>query len=275
MNRNGETNLSLKLSNAYLYNIQLTSMINDNNTSRRNFIKTSGKATLAAGLSSTVLSSFANENVFHFKNEKTPYTQSPLPYDYKALEPNIDAMTMEIHYTKHAATYAKNLSDACAAENVDTQTTPLETLLSSVSKYTPKMRNNAGGHYNHELFWKIMAPQSASALPAGKLNDLIIRDFNSLEAFKVQFTDTAKNRFGSGWAWLVYTRDKKLIIGSTPNQDNPLMDVSELKGFPVMGLDVWEHAYYLKYQNKRPDYINAWWNVVNWNYVHERFMANR
>lgn len=254
-------------------------MENDNNTNRRDFIKTSGKATLAAGLSASVLSSFAKDtgaHTFNLTAENTPYTQTPLIYDYKALEPSIDAMTMEIHYTKHAAAYAKNLADACKAENVDTQTTPLETVLGSVSKYSAKMRNNAGGHYNHELFWKIMGPHSSSpATPEGRLIDMIVRDFNSVEGFKVQFNEAAKTRFGSGWAWLVYTQNRKLVIGSTPNQDNPLMDVSDLKGFPVMGIDVWEHAYYLKYQNKRPDYIAAWWNVVNWNYVQQRFIANK
>jgi Fe-Mn family superoxide dismutase len=252
-------------------------MKNNNNTSRRGFIKTSGKATLAAGLSTTLLSALAKDAgapAFDLKTAKTPYTQTPLPYDYKALEPSIDAMTMEIHYTKHAAAYAKNLADACAAENVNTQTTSLESLLSSVSKYSAKMRNNAGGHYNHELFWKIMGPQSAASALSGKLADMITRDFNSMDAFKTQFNDAAKNRFGSGWAWLIYTNDKKLIIGSTANQDSPLMDVSDVKGFPVLGLDVWEHAYYLKYQNKRPDYISAWWNVVNWSFVQQRFQEN-
>jgi len=251
--------------------------MNTNDKSRREFLITSGKATVAAGLSVTALSSFAkntNASFYHPQKENTPYAQSPLPYDYKALEPSIDAMTMEIHYTKHAAAYAKNLADACAAENVNTQSTSLETLLSSVSKYSPKMRNNAGGHYNHELFWKIMSAPSSASSPSGKLAEMITKDFNSLDAFKTQFTDAGKNRFGSGWAWLIYTNDKKLVIGSTPNQDNPLMDVSELKGFPVMGLDVWEHAYYLKYQNKRPDYIAAWWNIVNWNFIQQRFEAN-
>ncbi|HEX5151359.1 MAG TPA: superoxide dismutase [Parafilimonas sp.] len=249
----------------------------NNHTSRRSFIKTGGKATLAAGLSASVLSTFGKDieqGSYHFQGENTPFTQTPLPYDYKALEPSIDAMTMEIHYTKHAAAYAKNLADACTAENVNTQSTSLESVLASVSKYSAKMRNNAGGHYNHELFWKIMSAPSAANAPSGKLAEMITRDFNSADAFKTQFTDAGKNRFGSGWAWLVYTNDKKLVIGSTPNQDNPLMDISELKGFPVMGLDVWEHAYYLKYQNKRPDYINAWWNVVNWNYIQQRFEAN-
>ncbi len=252
-------------------------MKNDNNESRRDFIKTGAKATLAAGISATALSSFA-ENIkltgYNQQKETTPYTQTPLAYNYNTLEPSIDATTMEIHYTKHAAAYAKNLGDACAAENVNTQTTPLGTLLASVSKYSTKMRNNAGGHYNHELFWKTMTPQPSATMPSGKLSDIIIRDFNSFGAFKSQFSDAAKTRFGSGWAWLVYTNDKKLVIGSTPNQDNPLMDVSDLKGFPVIGIDVWEHAYYLKYQNKRPDYITAWWNVVDWNFIQQRFEAN-
>jgi len=252
-------------------------MNSETKTTRRNFIKTGSKATLAASLSASVLSSFANKTGISFFNHpagNTSYTQAPLAYDYKALEPNIDAMTMEIHYTKHAAAYAKNLGDACTAENVNTQTTSLEDVLANISKYSPKMRNNGGGHYNHELFWKIMAPQSQPSAPSGKLNDLIQRDFNSFDAFKTQFNDAAKNRFGSGWAWLVYTNDKKLVVGSTPNQDNPLMSISELKGFPVMGLDVWEHAYYLKYQNKRADYTTAWWNIVNWNYIQQRFEAN-
>ncbi|MDQ6814694.1 MAG: superoxide dismutase [Bacteroidota bacterium] len=199
-----------------------------------------------------------------------PYTQQPLPYNYTALEPSIDATTMEIHYSKHAATYAKNLAEATAAEGVNTVNTSLETLLGNISKYTPKMRNNAGGHYNHELFWKVMGPKQ-DAKPAKSLMDTIIRDFGSYEAFTTQFSDAGKNRFGSGWAWLVMAPYKKLKIGSTPNQDNPLMNVSDLKGFPVLGLDVWEHAYYLKYQNKRPDYITNWWNVVNWKFVSERY----
>jgi len=217
-------------------------MNSETKTSRRDFITTGGKATLAATLSASVLSSFAEgkgASHFHHLAENTPYTQTPLPYDYKALEPSVDAMTMEIHYTKHAAAYAKNLAEACTAENVNTQTTPLEDVLANISKYSGKMRNNGGGHYNHELFWKIMSPQSGASAPSGKLDQMIKRDFNSVDAFKTQFSDAAKNRFGSGWAWLVYTNDKKLVSGSTPNQDNPLMNVSELKGFPVMGLDVW------------------------------------
>jgi Fe-Mn family superoxide dismutase len=240
-------------------------------TSRRDFIKTTGKAGIAVGLSATVLPSFSN----HFKSANaagTPYTQQPLLYGYKDLETAIDALTMEIHYTKHAATYTKNLADACAAEKVDTKSTTVEELLSKISKFSPKMRNNGGGHYNHELFWQNMSPKSALK-PEGKLLSSIEKDFGSFDAFKAQFTDAGKNRFGSGWAWLVINNDKKLVIGSTPNQDNPLMDVSDLKGFPLLGLDVWEHAYYLRYQNKRPDYINNWWNVVNWNFIQKRYTS--
>jgi Fe-Mn family superoxide dismutase len=235
--------------------------------SRRDFIANTGKAALAAGLSLSVLPSLAGTNAGFAPN---PFVQQPLPYDYKALEPVIDAMTMEIHYTKHAATYAKNLADALVAEKVDTNTTSLENLLRGVSKYSAKMRNNAGGHYNHELFWQCMAAPT-NQQPQGKLVAAIAQSFGSIDAFKTQFTDAGKNRFGSGWAWLVLNADKKLVVGSTANQDNPLMDLSELKGTPVLGLDVWEHAYYLKYQNKRPDYINAWWNAVNWRFVETRF----
>ncbi len=241
-------------------------------TSRRDFIKTGGKAGLAAGLSLTVLQTIAKENKSFFKPGKsdTPFSQQPLPYAYGALEPSIDAMTMEIHYTKHAAAYAKNLAEACAAENVNTQSARLEDVLMNISKYSGKMRNNGGGHYNHELFWKSMAAPNSTVLQ-GELKTAIEQNFNSVDAFKTQFADAGKGRFGSGWAWLVMANDKKLVIGSTPNQDNPLMDISDLKGFPVLGLDVWEHAYYLKYQNKRPDYIAAWWNVVNWDFISQRF----
>lgn len=242
-------------------------MIMTNPLSRRAFISNTGKAAAAIGLSATVLPSFATDALAAFG-----YTQAPLPYGYNALEPVIDAMTMEIHYTKHAAAYTKNLTDACVAEKVNTNTVSLEQLLGSISKYSVKMRNNGGGHYNHELFWQCMQP-GANGKPSGKLAAAIDISFGSFEAFKNQFSDAAKNRFGSGWAWLVLSNDKKLVIGSTPNQDNPLMDVSELKGLPLLGLDVWEHAYYLKYQNKRADYVTNWWNVVNWNYVQQRFEA--
>lgn len=199
----------------------------------------------------------------------TGFSQTPLGYGYDALDPAIDAMTMDIHYNKHAAAYAKNLQDAAKAENIDTSK-PLEDVLKHVSKYSVKVRNNGGGHFNHEMFWKSMTPKSTGK-PSPKVLAAIEKDFNSFDAFKKQFDDAAATRFGSGFAWLVVGPGKKLIIGSTPNQDNPLMDVSDLKGIPLLGLDVWEHAYYLKYQNRRPDYINAWWSVVNWDAVQSRF----
>ncbi len=239
-------------------------------TSRRTFLQNTGKASIALGFSSAILSSFTKDFSFHNHSSSIGYTQQPLPYSYSALEVAIDAMTMEIHYTKHAALYAKNLNEAIVTEKVDTTTTSIEALLAKVSKYSTKLRNNAGGHYNHELFWQSMSP-NANKQPSGQLLLAIEKDFGSFETFKTQFTDAGKNRFGSGWAWLVINSDKKLIIGSTPNQDNPLMDVSDLKGFPLLGLDVWEHAYYLRYQNKRPDYINNWWNIVNWNFIEKRF----
>ncbi len=238
------------------------------NPSRRDFIKAAGKAGIATGLSMTVLPSLVKaENSFI---AGTAFTQQPLPYTYSALEPVIDAMTMEIHYSKHATAYAKNLAEACTAEKVDVNSASLEDVLKNISKYSAKMRNNGGGHYNHELFWHCMKPGTATK-PEGKLAAAIDKGFGSFEAFKTKFTDAGKNRFGSGWAWLVQTPGGQLAVTSTPNQDNPLMDISEVKGVPLLGLDVWEHAYYLKYQNKRPDYINNWWNLVNWEFVSTRF----
>ncbi len=239
------------------------------NTSRRSFLSNTAKAGAAIVVANTILPSFAHATT---NFAPTPFTQQPLPYGYKDLEAAIDATTMEIHYTKHAAAYAKNLNEALTAEKVDSSKTTLEALMRQISKYTPKMRNNGGGHYNHEFFWQSMTGKS-TIRPEGKLAEAITTNFGSFEAFKTQFTDTGKNRFGSGWAWLVMTNDRKLVVGSTPNQDNPLMNVSDLKGTPLLGLDVWEHAYYLRYQNKRPDYINAWWNVVNWDVVTKRFQT--
>lgn len=250
-------------------------MSNQSTNNRREFLKTTGKAGLAAGLSVTILPALAKvtgeRNFTGIGNaEEIPYTQQALPYMYNALEPVIDALTMEIHYSKHAAAYAKNLADAVAAEKVDMAKMPLTTLLGKISAYSVKMRNNGGGHYNHEFFWKSMKAPVENNMPAQQLLNAIVTDFGSFDAFKTQFSDAGKNRFGSGWAWLVRGKEGKLMIGSTPNQDNPLMDVSELKGTPLLGLDVWEHAYYLKYQNRRPDYINAWWKVVNWEVVGKR-----
>jgi Fe-Mn family superoxide dismutase len=231
-----------------------------NQYNRRLFLKNSSKATLAAGIGMTILPNLASAA------NNSPYQQQPLPYSYQALEPFIDATTMEIHYSKHAATYAKNLADACLAEKVNTATVSLESLMQNISKYSAKMRNNGGGHYNHEFFWKCMKPGNGST-PSGKILSLINQSFGSFEAFKTQFSDAAKNRFGSGWAWLIQSTDGTLKCSSTANQDNPLMDIVELNGKPLLALDVWEHAYYLKYQNKRPDYINNWFNLVDWNFV--------
>lgn len=241
--------------------------------SRREFIKTAGKAGLVAGLTGNILPSLANTSSSKVLvgAEEIPYAQQPLPYAYSALEPAIDTLTMQIHYSKHAATYAKNLADAVKAENVNTDQLSLVNLLKNISRYSVKMRNNAGGHYNHEFFWHSMKPVGSTNTIPASLANAITSSFGSVDAMKLQFADAAKTRFGSGWAWLVKSADGKLVIGSTPNQDNPLMDLSDLKGTPLLGLDVWEHAYYLNYQNRRPDYINAWWNLIDWDTVQRRF----
>lgn len=241
--------------------------------SRRSFISNVAKAGLTVGLIGSSLSELLAKGItipseFPFA---TGFTQTPLAFRYPALEPHIDARTMEIHYTKHAAAYATNLRDAAREESVDT-TKPLENVLANISKYSAKMRNNGGGHFNHELFWSIMAP-NAGGKPEGKLADAMVASFGSYEAFVTLFETAAKSRFGSGWAWLSVSVDKKLVVSSTPNQDNPLMDVAEVKGTPILGLDVWEHAYYLNYQNRRPDYVAAFWNLVDWKAVSERFNA--
>ena len=239
--------------------------MSNNTQNRRQFLKTSGKA----GMAMATLPIFTKLSP-SFTTALSDYVQQPLPYGYAALEPFIDALTMEIHYTKHAAAYSKNLADACVAEKVDTNATSLTDLLKNISRYSPKMRNNAGGHFNHELFWQLMKPAPATA-PTGALAEAITKTFGSFDAFKTALGDAAKARFGSGWAWLVVKTDGSLVVSSTPNQDNPLMDIAETKGTPILGLDVWEHAYYLKYQNKRPDYINAWWNLVNWEFVQKKY----
>jgi superoxide dismutase, Fe-Mn family len=242
--------------------------------SRRNFISTTVKGSVALGigltLSSKFLASCSSSKKSIKNNFATGFTQKPLPYKYDGLENVIDAQTMEIHYSKHAAAYTKNMNDAIVAENIDAKKT-VEDILATISKSSAKLRNNAGGHYNHEMFWQCMRPKQTDNKPTDKLLESIEKTFTSFADFKKQFTDAGKNRFGSGWAWLYVDKDKSLKIGSTPNQDNPLMDVAEIKGFPLLALDVWEHAYYLKYQNKRADYIDNWWQVVNWDYVATRF----
>ena len=192
-----------------------------------------------------------------------------LPYAHNALEPHIDEKTMEIHHGKHHQAYVNNLNNAVkgnAAEGVS-----LTDLVHNISKYSPAIRNNGGGHWNHSFFWGIMGP-NAGGQPTGALMAAIVASFGSFDAMKEQFNSAGTTRFGSGWAWLI-VHDHKLAITSTPNQDNPLMDIAEVKGTPILGLDVWEHAYYLHYQNRRPDYIGAFWNVINWSAVNAHFEA--
>lgn len=185
-----------------------------------------------------------------------------LNYAYDALEPLIDARTMEIHHGKHHAAYTTNLNNAIAGTASENKS--IEEILKG-SELAPAVRNNGGGFFNHNLYWEILAP-GGSPEPEGDLKKQIVNDFGSVDAFKEQFTKAAITRFGSGWAWLV-KQDGKLVVGSTPNQDNPLMNVSEVKGSPILGIDVWEHAYYLNYQNRRPDYVEAFWKLINWDVV--------
>ncbi len=190
-----------------------------------------------------------------------------LGYDYAALEPYIDARTMEIHHDKHHAGYTSKLNSA--VEGTDLENKSIEEILSHVSKYSSAVRNNGGGYYNHNLYWDVIAP-GGSKKPEGELLDAINESLGSLEKFQEAFVQAALTQFGSGWAWLVL-QEKKLVVSSTPNQDNPLMDVAEVQGKPILGIDVWEHAYYLKHQNKRADYVDAFWSLINWDEVTRRF----
>ena len=191
-----------------------------------------------------------------------------LHYATDALEPHIDKMTMEIHHDKHHQAYVTNLNKALEGKPEASQS--IEEIIKHIEKFPAAVRNNGGGHYNHSLFWEVIGPNKGGE-PTGALADAIKAAFGSFADFKTKFAEAGATRFGSGWAWLIVTADKKLAVSSTPNQDNPLMSVAEVKGTPVLGMDVWEHAYYLKYQNRRPDYIAAFWNVVNWDAVAERF----
>ena len=207
-------------------------------------------------------------NKYIRSNSKMAKFELPqLPYSYDALEPYIDKMTMEIHYTKHHNAYVTNLNKAI--ESTEHEGKSLEEMFSTISKLPVAVRNNGGGHWNHSLFWTLMK-QNGGGNPTGKVAEAITSTFGSFEELKNKFNSAATTRFGSGWAWLVL-QDGKLVVSSTPNQDNPLMDVAEVKGLPILGLDVWEHAYYLKYQNRRPEYIENWWNVVNWDKVNELY----
>ncbi|MEO0337997.1 MAG: superoxide dismutase [Bacteroidota bacterium] len=193
-----------------------------------------------------------------------------LPYAFDALEPNIDARTMEIHHGKHHAGYTKKLN--AAIEGTDLEGKSIEDILANVSSASTGVRNNGGGFYNHALFWSVMSPNGGGA-PSGAIGDAINEAFGSFDEFKAKFAAAAGTRFGSGWAWLSVGADGKLFVSSTANQDNPLMDVAEHKGTPILGVDVWEHAYYLNYQNRRPDYVQAFFNVIDWNAVGERYAA--
>lgn len=193
-----------------------------------------------------------------------------LPYAFNALEPHIDARTMEIHHGKHHQAYITNLNAAIAG--TDAEKLSIEEICKNISKYPMPVRNNGGGHYNHSLFWTVMK-QNGGGNPTGEVATAINAAFGSFDDFKTKFNTAGATRFGSGWAWLIVGADKKLAITSTPNQDNPLMDIAEVKGTPILGCDVWEHAYYLNYQNRRPDYMSAWWNVINWDEVNRRLAA--
>ncbi|MDZ7899513.1 MAG: superoxide dismutase [Arcicella sp.] len=198
------------------------------------------------------------------------FVLDPLPYANDALEPHFDAMTMEIHHDRHHNAYVTNLNAAVAGTDAEGKT--IEELMASISSLPAPVRNNGGGHWNHTFFWSILAP-NAGGLPVGTLATAIDSTFGSFDNLKAEFKKAGIGRFGSGWAWLIVKADGSLAISSTPNQDNPLMDVAEAKGTPILALDVWEHAYYLKYQNKRPDFIDAFWNVVDWNGAEARYKA--
>lgn len=206
----------------------------------------------------------------HISDTENVYTLPTLPYAYDALEPHFDKMTMEIHHTKHHQAYVNNLN--AAIKGTEMAKMHLEDLMASISKYPAAVRNNGGGHYNHDLFWKVLSPKGGGK-PSGALLQAIEGTFGSFDKMREEFSNAAKTRFGSGWAWLSVDASGKLFVSSTPNQDNPLMDVVDKKGTPILGLDVWEHAYYLKFQNRRPDYVETFWNIINWAEVEKRYSA--
>jgi superoxide dismutase, Fe-Mn family len=239
-----------------------------NKTNRREVVQTAVKATLITSIGVPFLAC-ATKPTTEPEEATTPsllFSQIKLPYAYETLEPSIDTLTMDIHYNKHHAAYVKNVNDAIEAENITVSNE--QDFFANISKLSAKARNNGGGTWNHNFFWQVMKP-NAGGVPSGKIGEAITGAFGSFDTFKEQFTAAAMTRFGSGWAWLV-NDNGKLTIGSTPNQDNPLMDIAELRGIPLLALDVWEHAYYLKYQNKRNEYVANWWNVVNWHEVAKR-----
>jgi Fe-Mn family superoxide dismutase len=234
---------------------------------RRKFFKAVGLITAAAYVSPIILGNVQEQRKSSDIEGVLPSQFPPLPFAYDALEPYIDARTMEIHYDKHHRAYYTNFMAAIKGTPLEGK--PLSEIFKSMSKQTDAIRNNGGGYYNHLFFWKNLGKGSSG--PSNELSEAITKSFGSNEKFKETFTNAAKTRFGSGWAWLYLGSDKNLAIASSPNQDNTLMDLSPVKGTPLLALDVWEHAYYLKYQNKRPDYIEAFWNVVNWDEVNKRY----
>ncbi|WP_086593687.1 superoxide dismutase [Hymenobacter crusticola] len=243
---------------------------------KRDFLK-NGLLTMAGALLSPAIFARVHDEQLLREARATPIADGPftlpaLPYAFNALEPHIDARTMEIHHDAHHKTYVSKLNEAVTGKPEEKMS--LAQLLASASKQPDVIRNNAGGHWNHSFFWQLLAPK-AGGKPTGELATAINKDFGSFEKFNEEFTKAATGRFGSGWAWLIYdSKASKLAVTSTPNQDNPLMDLPGIqRGTPVLGLDVWEHAYYLKYQNKRPDYVKAYWNVVNWSEAGKRYEA--
>lgn len=223
---------------------------------------------LAAILPNSSLFSTTTQNQTK-EQQSMPFTLPNLPYALDALEPHIDKMTMEIHHGKHHNAYVTNLNKA--VEGGEWASKSIEDILANISKLSPAVRNNGGGHYNHSLFWQVMK-QNGGGTPTGDLAAAITRDLGSFDKFKETFSNAGVTRFGSGWAWLI-SQHGKLVVASSPNQDNPMMDIAEVKGVPILGMDVWEHAYYLKYQNRRTDYVAAFWNVINWDEVAKRFAA--
>jgi superoxide dismutase, Fe-Mn family len=233
------------------------------------------KSTAALGISGIVsklsfLEAKAENPVFSTVIDQTaPFQLPALPYSFDALEPHIDKMTMEIHHGKHHAAYVTNLNKA--VEGTDLAKLKLEDILKNAGKHPAAVRNNGGGHYNHSMFWNLLSAKGGTPTP--EVAAAITKKFGSFDKFKDEFSKAGKDRFGSGWAWLIVDPSGELKVTSTANQDNPLMDVAEVKGTPILGLDVWEHAYYLKYQNKRPDYIAAFWNIVNWSEVGKKYAS--
>lgn len=234
---------------------------------RRKFLITLGAIPVVTvfGQVQSTLETISKQNTRRLDSAMAKFELPKLPYEYDALEPYIDKMTMEIHHSKHHNAYVTNLNKA--VEGTEMEGKSLEELMANISKYPMAVRNNGGGHWNHSMFWTVMK-KGGGGEPTGALGDAINSAFGSFADFKTQFNNAGATRFGSGWAWLVVSGGK-LVVTSSPNQDNPLMDVAEVKGTPILGLDVWEHAYYLKYQNRRPEYMDNWWNVVNWDKVAE------